>query len=82
MLPNLLVVLAAVISGVAIWVRNGNRQRNRERGWALFILMLGTAFILALLLRLPLPNPLDAISAIYKPIYKPIQAWIEEEPSS
>jgi hypothetical protein len=82
MLMVVLVVVSAVASGAVIWIRNGKRRRYRERGWAMLILTIGTAMIIGLLLRVPLPNPLDAISAIYAPIYKPILAWIEEDESS
>ncbi|WP_138753745.1 hypothetical protein [Paenibacillus sinopodophylli] len=75
--PVILVLLAAVI-GFIIWKNNGEKERSRERGWSLFILVIGLWFSMAVLLRLPVPNPTDWISNLLAPIYKPILAWIEE----
>ena len=79
MLAPIVVVLLAVGTGAVIWKRNGDKNRLRERGWALFILLIGTLLITAQLLRLPVPNPADWISLIFAPVYKPILSWVEED---
>jgi hypothetical protein len=79
MMASIVVVLFAAGTGVVIWKRNSDMHRLREGGWALFILSIGTLLIIAQLLRLPVPNPLDWVSAIISPISKPITQWIEED---
>lgn len=79
MLACIVVFLLAAATGTVIWVRNSNRLRFRERGWALFILIIGTVFIMAQILRIPVSNPADWIAAIFSPVYRPIIKWIEKE---
>lgn len=79
MLAPIGIFLLAAATGAVIWKRNGDMHRLRERGWALFILTIGTLLIMALLFRIPVPNPTDWIKTIVGPIYRPIISWIEEE---
>ncbi|CAM4475015.1 hypothetical protein FHS16_004659 [Paenibacillus endophyticus] len=78
MLGPIILVLFAIATGIVIWRHNGGVGRFRERGWSLFILVIGALYSLAILLNMPIPNPTDWISAVLAPIYKPILAWIEE----
>lgn len=77
MLSIFVMTMLAAVTGTAIWIRNGAKQRYRERGWALFILLAGTLLAIGILLRLPIPNPTDWIMAIFSPVYKPIVGWVE-----
>ncbi|OMF37170.1 hypothetical protein BK133_06070 [Paenibacillus sp. FSL H8-0548] len=77
MVSVFLVLLFAIAIGTIIWMRNGKKKRYRERGWAMVILALGTVLILAELMRFPIPNPVDWITTILSPVYKPILFWIE-----
>lgn len=78
MLSIIVMTMLAAATGTAIWIRNGAKQRFRERGWALFILLAGSLLAIGILFRLPVPNPTDWIMTIFSPIYKPIIGWIEE----
>lgn len=78
MLAVIIVTILAAATGTVIWIRNGAKQLFRERGWALFILLVGTLLAIGLLLRLPIPNPTDWIMTIFSPVYKPIVGWVEE----
>ncbi|OBZ10359.1 hypothetical protein A7975_21715 [Bacillus sp. FJAT-26390] len=75
----IVVVLLAAFTGTVIWKRNRDKQRLRERGWALFILLIGTLLIIALQFRIPVPNPTDWISAVFTPMSRPITKWVEED---
>ncbi|WP_028608293.1 hypothetical protein [Paenibacillus harenae] len=78
MLAVIGIALLAVVIGTLIWIRNGIKKRPRERMWALFILLIGTAYAIGVQLRLPVPNPVDGVTFLFKPIYTPIISWIEE----
>ncbi|WP_169084504.1 hypothetical protein [Paenibacillus sp. PL91] len=79
MMASIVAVLFAAGIGVVIWKRNSDSHLSRERGWAMLILSIGTLLIIAQLLRIPVPNPTDWISAIFSPISKPITQWVEED---
>ncbi|MCA0758596.1 hypothetical protein KP806_26420 [Paenibacillus sp. N4] len=72
------IVLLAAGIGTLIWIRNGAKRQMKERAWALLLLAAGTALAVCLQMRVPVPNPADAVSAVFAPIYKPIIGWIEE----
>ncbi|MDQ0061975.1 hypothetical protein [Paenibacillus harenae] len=78
MLPLIAAMLMTAGIGAFIWIRNGIRKQYKERGWAMFILLIGALLIAGMMLGLPIPNPLDMIMAIFKPVYKPLIAWIEK----
>lgn len=78
MLASILIVMLAVGVGILIWIHNGTKRRFRERKWAIFILLIGTLYMVGETLRLPLPNPADWIMAACSPISNPIISWIKE----
>ncbi|WP_337103912.1 hypothetical protein [Paenibacillus sp. YIM B09110] len=78
MLPLIVAMLVVAGSGVLIWIRNGVRGQYRERGWSIFILTIAAALIASMMLGLPVPNPLDMIMALFKPVYIPLILWIEK----
>lgn len=78
MLLPILIALIAVAIGTIIWIRNGQKQRFRERGWALLILLIGTLLTMGMLFHVPISNPIDWITTIFYPVLKPIKVWIEE----
>ncbi|MBD2868352.1 hypothetical protein [Paenibacillus arenilitoris] len=71
--------LLAAVAGTLIWIRNGKKGRKRERAWALLLLAIGTTYAIGVQLRLPMPNPVDGITYLFGPVYKPILGWIQEE---
>ncbi|NIK79403.1 hypothetical protein FHS15_004563 [Paenibacillus castaneae] len=78
MLASILIVLLAMVVGILIWKHNGTKRRFRERKWAIFILLIGTVYMVGQALRFPLPNPADWIMAVCSPISNPIISWIKE----
>jgi hypothetical protein len=79
MLASIVVFLFALGIATIIWNRNTKKKRFRERGWALFILAIGTVLILAQILRVSIPTPVDWIVKMTSPVYRPIMRWIEED---
>jgi ABC-type Co2+ transport system permease subunit len=79
MMSLIAIFLFTVSIGTVIWRRNSQKQRKRERGWALFILAIGTVLIMAMQLHVPLPTPVDWMIVLFSPVYKPIIRWIEED---
>ncbi|MGO4179569.1 hypothetical protein AB4Z17_00205 [Paenibacillus sp. TAF43_2] len=78
MMALIVLFLFSVTVGTAIWRRNSKKNRHREGGWALVILVIGVGIMMAKLMHLPIPNPADWLTAIFSPVYKPILKWIEE----
>lgn len=72
------IVLLAAGIGALIWIRNGAKRQKKERAWALLLLAAGAVLAVCLQMRLPVPNPTDAISAVFAPVYKPIIEWVKE----
>jgi hypothetical protein len=78
MLSLIAAMLIVATVGILIWVLGGNRGQYKERGWAMFILTIAAALIASMILGLPVPNPLDMIMALFKPVYNPLIIWIEK----
>ncbi|MFB0840919.1 hypothetical protein [Paenibacillus oleatilyticus] len=66
---KVLLVLLAAAGMVAIEWRSLMERKLKRELWTFFLLCLvGTSLGIAEVLRLNIPNPLDWISALYKPL--------------
>lgn len=79
MLSAVFVIAFAVVVAAAIWARRRKLGQIREAMWATVILAIGVLMCTVLLLKLPLPNPVDGISSLFNPLSRPLVNWIMKE---
>ncbi|MFF2092560.1 hypothetical protein [Paenibacillus sp. NPDC058174] len=79
MVLSFMVIVMAALWGAGIVRRRLKLRQIRESVWAIVILVLGTTYCVCMLMQVQVPNPVDWITELYKPISKPITDWITEE---
>ncbi|GGH36974.1 hypothetical protein [Paenibacillus segetis] len=71
-------ILAVVAIIIALDVPTLVRKKLRKELWVFSILLfLGTTLGIAQALRIHIPNPMDFMIAVYKPISNLIDAWLQ-----
>ncbi|MBB3109595.1 CHASE2 domain-containing sensor protein [Paenibacillus phyllosphaerae] len=76
MLKAAIIGLVALVIGVLTWKNRRSSGRSAEGLWSVGILAIGAVYAIGYSLRMPIPNPVDLISFVFHPVYKPIVDWL------
>ncbi|MBW7454983.1 hypothetical protein ACFOLF_19405 [Paenibacillus sepulcri] len=63
------VVVMGIIIGIRIWTQL-IQEKTREAVWAIAVLTLGVAYSCVVILKIPMPNPVDVIDRMTEPVYR------------